>query len=430
MRGSVAGRIRRVTCVAAVGVMVAASGCGSDSDEGESAAAQARSDTTSSTASGGKRIVVGLLVQTNNNVQSTPEQISTGRAAARYVNNELGGVDGGQIDLRICETRNTSESVVACANKLTRLRPVAVVAGADVGMEAGMKIFASARVPVIGGHFYFPKEVAGPPPTYRSVMVGAGLSLMPAIASFAVETFKAKKVVYISQEGGKPVHDAFLNAPMRKLGAPPADFIGAPVTASDLTPYFQAAASKDPDVVAVSGLPCVPALEAFRTSGSDAKLLQPAQCADAETLEEAGDLAEGGYYIFGTRVPALDAGNADVKAFEAALRKYAPDEKHASSDFGAAVFQGVMNVADLARELPGKRVTAEAMQRAVRSAKGEKNWLGLSGRYTCDPPPMPEYPSVCSSEAQLAQYKHGKLRLAQSGSIETGPLLATQGGAR
>lgn len=417
--------VRRIACVAGLGALLAlGAGCGSSDDDDKGAAAASGSPSATAPAKPkGKRIVVGLMVATNNNIQSVPEEISTARAAAQYVNDELGGIHGRAIDLRVCETRNTAESAAGCANRLVRQRPVAVVGGGDVGMEAAMPIFESARVPVIGGAFFYPKETLGPPPIYRSLMSGYGLSLGPAIASYAVKTFKAKKVVVVSQEGTKVVVDPYLNVPMRNLGAQPVGFVGAPVTASDLTPYFQAAASKDPDVVAVFGLPCVPSLQAFRGSGSDAKLLQPAQCADSETLDQVGDLAEGSYYIYGQTVPELNPDNPDVKAFVAAVEKYAPKEKRASSDFGTGAFQGVMNVADLARKLPADRITSQGMQRLVRSTKRQKNWLGLSGSYHCDPLPIPDYPGVCSSEAQLAQLEDGKLQLAQPGHIDLAPLL-------
>jgi ABC-type branched-subunit amino acid transport system substrate-binding protein len=262
---------------------------------------------------------------------------------------------------------------------------------------------------------------------YHSAMAGSAASLMPGNALFAIKAFGAKKLVVVSHEGSSTNVDPFINVPLKKLGASKADFVGAPPTASDLTPYFQAAASKKPDVVSVFGMPCVPALQAFRASGMKAKLIQPAQCADASTLEKVGGLANGTYYQFQSRDPRVDPTNPDIKVFNNAVKKYAPNEKHAMSDFGSAVFEGVMNIADLAKGLPAGRVTAAALQSEVRAAKDQKNWLGLSGKYTCRPGPIRAYPGICSTEAQLAQYNDGKwtpVVVDGKDYVDTAPLLA------
>jgi ABC-type branched-subunit amino acid transport system substrate-binding protein len=417
-------KARQLTGLAGLLAAVAlTAGCGSSASvSGTTPAVNAAA--TSSAGAGGKSIVVGLTVPMNNNIQSVPEEIATGAAAANWVNNEQHGINGQKLVLKICQTAESNDSAVACANKLLQQHPAAVISGGDIGMVAGMPVFKkAAKVPVIGGAFDFPQETLGRPPIYRSVMVGFGLSVAPGIASYSVKTFHAKKVVLVSQERSKGIVGPYLNVPMKNLGGPPVDFVGVPPSASDLTSYFQAAASKNPDVVAVIGLPCLPALQAFRASGSNAKLLQPAQCADAATLKAEGAAANGSYYVYEQPVPAVNPDNPDVKVFVAALKKYAPNTPHATSDFGTSVFQGVMNVADLARKLPAGRVTAAGLQTLVRATKHQKNWLGLSGHYGCDPVPIPTYPGICSDEAQLAQLRSGKLVLAEPGYVDLAPTL-------
>lgn len=352
-----------------------------------------------------KSVVIGVMAATNNNVQSVPEVLSTAKAAAGWVNSH-GGIKGGKLVVRTCETHQTADSAVVCANKLIQQKVVAVVPSGDIGMQAAQKVFESAKIPTIGGMWYFPPEMRF---KYRSTMVGAGADLEPGNAYYAVKAFKAKSIVIVSQEGSAANTEPFLNTPLRKLGAGfKGQFIGAPVTAaSDLLPYFQAAASKKPDVVSVFGMPCVPALQAFKASGSKAKLLQPAQCADASTLSKVSSLANNTYYQFQSRDLAVDPNNADIKVFKAALKRYAPSEKHANSDFGAAGFSGVMNLADLAKELPIGKVTPAALHKLVRQNKNRHNWLGLSGTYNCGRAPK-AYPGICSSEVQLTKYNNGK----------------------
>jgi branched-chain amino acid transport system substrate-binding protein len=417
---------RRVASIAAASAIVAtAVGCGSDSLDTDNTGTSGTTpaSTSNGAAASGDSVVIGLIVQTNNDLQSVPEAIATAQAATGWVNDEQGGINGRKLQLEICESSMTGSSVVACANKLIQKRAVAVVSGGDIGMVAGMPVFTSAKVPVIGGAWARPEEVLGPEPIYRSAMVGFGLSLGPAIAHYAHERHDAKKIVLVSQEPSRAIVEPLLSAPSKKLGGPPVDFVGAPPTAPDLAPYFVQAASHDPDVIAVFGLPCLPVLQAFKASGSDAALMQPAQCADAKTLEAAGDLADGSLYIYGQPVPALNPDNPDVQVFESAMDTYAPDTPNATSDFGTSVFQGVMNVADLAREMPEGEVTPAGLQKLVRATRHQKNWLGLSGFYSCNPPPVAAYPAICSVEAQLAQMRDGKLELAEPGFVDLAPTL-------
>ena len=84
----------------------------------------------------GPPIVVGMINQEDAPVGSFPEVRRSAEAAVRYVNEELGGVDGRPLRLETCTTRGTPESSQACADQLVGKQPVAVLGGVDLGAAA------------------------------------------------------------------------------------------------------------------------------------------------------------------------------------------------------------------------------------------------------------------------------------------------------
>ena len=76
--------------------------------------------------------------------------------------------------------------------------------------------------------------------------------------------------------------------------------------------------------------------------------------------------------------------------------------------------------------LPAGKVTAAGLQNAVTHAKNMKNWLGLSGKYSCAPVVVKSIPGLCNAEVQLARYSNGKfthLTVAGKDYVNVLPLL-------
>jgi branched-chain amino acid transport system substrate-binding protein len=360
----------------------------------------------------GAPIVIGMFVPTNNTTFATPEMIPAAQAAVDYVNKQLKGVGGRPLKLEVCETRQTPDTMNACASELAQKNPVAIIGGPDLNAGDSLtQVFKPQGIPVYGGLPFSPTELFMPgTPVFRSTPVGSALSLYPALAQFSLDVLHAKKPIVITNDSPfSPLQvSLWINPALKNVGIAPAELVTAPTTAADLTPYFEAALSKNPDVLLLFGLPCLPVLNAYRATGTKVPLIQPDNCSDPATLKQAGTLAEGKYYVNMLQTPTLDPTSKDVNVYVTATKKYAKGEKQLETDFALSAFQAVMNLRALMLPMKGT-ITKEALQTAIRATSNEKNFLGLSGTYSCTPA-WAAYAAICNSDSRLAQVKNGKLK--------------------
>lgn len=369
-------------------------------------------------------IVIGLYVPTENPLFTAPEAIAATQAGVKYVNNELDGVDGRKFKLEVCETRNTTETMLACANELAQKKPVAVIGAPDLNATAALNtVFKPQGIPVIGGLTFIPTEFFGPEPVYRTLFNGGAGALFAGIADFAVNELNAKKIVDVTVDSpaAQQTLAAYLNPVLKKAGLGNVALITTPLSTADLTPSFQAAVSQGPDVIISQGLACIPVLRAYQATGTKVPLVQPANCADPDTLKEAGDLANGKYYVFLEKNEQLDPKDKDVKVYVKAIKKYAKGAENTTTDSAGSAFAAVMNLRALMLELDGN-VTAASVLAAVRGTTDQPNFLGF-GPYSCTKPPTTFFPGICASYAKVAQVKNGKLKYVTKTPLEPGLLI-------
>jgi branched-chain amino acid transport system substrate-binding protein len=355
--------------------------------------------------------------------------IDAAKAAVSYVNEELGGVNGHPLNLEVCETRETPDSMNACASELAQKNPVAVIGGPELNAAASInQVFGPQGIPVIGGLGLSPAEFV--PPTSggevdRSMFVGGPVALFPGITSWSVDFLHAKHVVLITNASPTTPQqvNSFVNPVLKQAGVPNADVVTVPPGTADYTPYVTAALSKKPDVLLGVGLGCIPLINAYHSSGTHVPLVQPDNCSDPSTLKQAGAAADGVYYVVQIRTPALDAKNKDVRAYVAATEKYAKDAEQLGTDFALAAFQAVMNIRDLAATLKDN-VTKDGLAKAVRAAANQSNFLGLSATYSCSPVALPPFPAICNSDSRLAQVKDGKIQYVSDDVLSGAALLS------
>ena len=128
---------------ALLGLLAAA--CGSD-DAGDTTAAAspaAADDTTDTTETAraapeltGDPVMVGFINNEGGAAFSVPELGIGAEVGAGYVNAELGGINGGPIELVPCKTDGSPEKSIDCANKLIEDGVVAILEGTGLGADA------------------------------------------------------------------------------------------------------------------------------------------------------------------------------------------------------------------------------------------------------------------------------------------------------
>ena len=131
-----------------------------------------------------------------------PEARQGAIAAADYVNNYLGGINGHPIQIDSCTGDGTPATAARCANQLVAAHPIAILGAADVGAPASIPIYQHANLAYLGGIPFTPVPATAPNSIqFWSVSVGDNA----AAAVYAGKTLHVKSVaiVYFSNPQGE-----------------------------------------------------------------------------------------------------------------------------------------------------------------------------------------------------------------------------------
>ena len=206
-----------IAAVAAMGLFAA--GCGSSSSSSSSSAAASSSPAAaSSSSSGGSTAASSAVLGTPKKATGSPyvfgmindetgpvtfpEARAGAQAAASYVNDYLGGINGHPIQIDNCVSDASPATSARCANELIAKKPIAILGAADVGAPATIPIYAHANLAYLGGIPFTPvPEVAPNSIQFWSVSVGDNA----AAAVYAAKTLGVKSValMYFDNPQGK-----------------------------------------------------------------------------------------------------------------------------------------------------------------------------------------------------------------------------------
>ena len=355
----------------------------------------------------GEPIVIGVYTPADNPTFTAPELIPAVEAAAEYINEDLDGIGGRPVKIVSCTTEYTPESFTACANELFQENPQLIIPGPDASAFTAFNVYADAGVPLIGGASFTPPEYTS---DIRAMFNGFSASLFPGMVHFAVDELGAKnKLVAVTfDDGVNPLLiDVFMNPIAQANGLADVQFVPTQPGTTDFTASMAAALEADPDAILAYGVPCVPVTRAYASLGTDVPLIQPSNCNDAKTIEQAGDAAEGTYYVNEFYAPLTNPKEKDVKLFKKILKKYAP-KNIAVTDFSSTGVASVLNIREALQDTDLSTATPAEILAVFKGAVDQANFLAEP--YTCAPPPVGQWPSICSGSVFLTQVKNGKLR--------------------
>ena len=343
----------------------------------------------------GPPITVGLINQEDAPVGSFPEVRRSAEAAARYVNEELGGVEGRPLKLETCTTRGTPESSQACANQLVGKQPVAVLGGVDLGAAASLPVLQRAGIPYVGGSPTLAEELSSPT---AFMLAGGTVADLLGQADYALNTLKAKRVaaIYVDLPGLLTTVVQASNVVLRTKGATNVKTVAERADAADFTAAVTSANNSNPDVIFVvfPAQSCARIMQAGQALGVKAKMFYPSACAAQSVVDAAGGGAEGAY--FGSAFLPFGDPSKDVAIWR--------DRAEGTSVLSQAGFSTVMNLYQLLREADD--VTPAALTERLRGAKDHANFM--SHDFTCDGKQLPLLSSVCNPFVRILQYRNGR----------------------
>lgn len=326
---------RWVTLATGVSVVaLVATGCSSSKSSGKSStsassAANGSSDSSSSSsASGGSAsskspIMLASAAPLTSSVFQIP-QYKAGIDAAVASINAAGGVNGHQLSLSTCDTQYTVNGELACARKILSSKPAAVVAPEIISDQSGAewKLFASAKLPVIGSNPASPVELNSDNVFPQS---GGIVSSFVGQAAAVVAAGVTKITILIDSNpiGAYAAH--LMSAALTGAGSKiPVTTVTADASSD---PTFATAAAKataggvNGVVIAADPTDTAKLVGAVRAGGYTGKISIPYSQLTPQALKTLGKAANG-LLVDSTLAFLTDSSNAGITKFNADMKSY------------------------------------------------------------------------------------------------------------
>jgi branched-chain amino acid transport system substrate-binding protein len=362
-------------------------------------------------------IIVGLINTEDASVGSFPELRRGVLAAEGYVNDDLDGVDGRQIEVVTCTTTGTPESSQRCANELLSKSPVAVIGGVDLGAAASRPVFQTVGVPYVTGT---PAATAALTADGSFALSGGTATEILGEVAYAVDTLHVDRLagVYSDVPGLLSEAASLLNTIVGRKGVQ--DFRFVPVSGTpDLVPALTAADKDNPDAILAvfPAQACTRVVQSVESAAIDARMMYPSFCAEDRVFAASKAGAEGSVVATGY-VPYVDRHDDEVASYLTALRAYDPAAE--PSLLSQAGFSVLVVLRQLMTETEGD-LTPASLTKTLQSTHAHASFMGHP--FTCDRHQVPLLGALCSAYVRIAEVHDGKLRPA-GGWLDTAPVAA------
>jgi branched-chain amino acid transport system substrate-binding protein len=339
----------------------------------------------------GSPIKIGFIVDGKTAAIDTTGQEAAANAAAKYVNDHLGGVKGRPIEIEWCYSLGTPAGSADCANKMI-VDNVPIVLGSTPASPAPIvSALGQAGVP------YF-LNVAGDSSTVlapnASVLTNTLGNVVAPIVVAKEKNAKRISVIIVDLPAAVGPFKGLAEPLFTKEGIE-SSFAPVPLGTPDMTPQVQAELSKNPDMFVVLGEPsfCTAALSAMNTLGFQGTKYINSQCMSPD-LHSSVSGGIGGVLVGATA--SLDASDPEVALYLAAMATYAPEavpNATATPDGWSPVlaWARAMNAG-----LTSSEITPQAVTAAFAAAPAQPMPLFAGQTFKCDRSAFKLTPAVCT----------------------------------
>jgi branched-chain amino acid transport system substrate-binding protein len=329
-----------------------------------------------------------------------PEATSVAKATVKFINEELGGVDGRPVELVTCFIAAAEEEGQKCGQRFANDSDMRVVnvGVMVVGNESYHAQIKGQKVTVFG--------VANAPPDLAAentfALYGATEYVLGPFGTYVRDVLKAKTGAMVFNQGPgilpianaarKGIEDAGITVKTVGFDPQTTDLVG-PVTA---------AGSQTADVLLpVLDTPnCINYAKALKSAGLEGNkpVLSAPLCLAPPVAEALGDLPQWTYGI--AQDLPNDLSNPAVKAYTDAVTKHGAKPADAGNVFSGLAFADLLATVKLLNET-GPDASNEEIATAFKEFKGPMIMgpPGLQcGKY-------PKAPAVCNDQSQFFDYK-------------------------
>ncbi len=423
-------KFRKMAAFAAAAALVLGA-CGDDDD---SSSGSGGSDTTAAGAGGGNRfdpslppVLIGFHNLEGGAVISLPQIREGFEQGMRYVNEELGGINGHEMKIEACEVDVTPESVVNCGNRFVEKKVVIAAQGVDVVADAMLPILKSADIAETA-FFAFSQGVNDAVGDVFVTMFSNNEGYASSVVAQLELGSKNVAVLVSDLPSGKAAYENIVKPAGERLGVKTTPFY-FPQTATDWTSFAQTVLAIKPDGITIPApqeAECLGALPAFRDAGYTG-VFHAGSCVeirkqlDPKYLENTVNHSE--YYVEEmTSVP--DKVKGDFEIYNRFMEQGAPDIK--DTTYGRLGFAFAVDLADMLRQVPVEDVlTASGVKAGISKAKGVRFFTDLP--YDCAAPAFPEA-SACGSRVIFSNnVAGGKLEVFDWAPVDVKAAFAAAG---
>ena len=399
----------------------------------------------------GEPIKIGFQNPEGDPNGSFPEYSASARAAAEYINTELGGLGGRPIELVVCEMAITPDDSQRCANELVA-EGVEVVISSLNFFGNHMAILNGAGVPVIVGT---PITVADftSPDTFSIGAGGGCFGVHTGMVQFATQIIPELEGIDVNRVAvpwadtppgvvcyydleSKPldvIKGAIAGSGALAGSNPNLEHIGVPIlpASADVTPQATEVLDFNPDVIIYSaqGSDCwnfVDALGRLGWTPDQTPLVLSGACIDFTAMAAAGDLAVG-IYLTSTENGVLNPLDGltgqhleNATTYQTKAAEYGLSQDDLFKGFAGQGFAVMMAIDEIAAEISaaGGEVTGQSIKDGFAATDGSKPSFGGSP-LNCAGAPQP-YIAVCSAPITVNQWDGTQLVPAHGGQTIVG----------
>ena len=350
----------------------------------------------------GEPIRIGMINQENTPGGSFPELSLAVQAGIRFINDEMGGVDGRPLALEVCNTEFSAEGSTSCAQEFVEKKVPAVLGGIDV-FGNGIDTLAQNGIPFVGGIPISSQSFTAPNSFQWS---GGSQSAGVAFAWYAGQELSAERVSIVYQDFGSIADSAEVAKQVLGGYGTEVQMVPYPVLATDLSSALTAAASTSPEamIIFAADSGCKAGFDGVASLGLTAATFYVGACAAPSIIDQVSAEATNGVY-FNVDGPLVDDPPLpDGQLYEGVIAEYGGGLDPAGA--GTVSFRSLMNLYVILSQLDGD-ITPASITSALQATVDAPNFGGHP--YTCDGEQFDGLPALCSPQQILAQMQERNL---------------------
>jgi branched-chain amino acid transport system substrate-binding protein len=346
------------------------------------------------------KIYIGWVNQQGGQVVIGGLATAGAQLAVKYVNDQLGGVDGHPVALVQCFIKSNEEEGTTCGQKLVNDKRVSVIATGAVATGA-QSLFATIRgsKPVVTGVAVTPIDGAQ---KNAIVLFGDANHILLPFGTYAKNVLKAKTAAVVYPQATGITEAALVIAAGLKKAGLSVKAVGYTQGQADLTAPLTAAGASSADFVAPYGsaADCANQAKALQQLGitDSRKIMTAPLCLSPQVMQALGDFPIWTYAIASSLYG--DPTDKGMPAYQAVIKRYKA-EKNAPDPWHIVAFGQMLTTVRFLNEVGADKITPA---RVLARAKAFKGPLALgSPKLQCGK--YKDAPGICNDMFQAFTYK-------------------------